>query len=160
MPASPNCGSWVPCMNARRSWRACRTRSWRSRAATAPQRPPCTRRCRSALRATTSCTCPRRHRPRPPGRLCAALLGAAFEVKSFNLVSVQNHDPGLFRVGGIDQHCLGHGIYLRGARRIFDPGAGCGRARPRHHVRYGRETSRRSGSMSEQRRRCPWVLVL
>lgn len=37
------------------------------------------------------------------------------EVEFFNLVSVHHHNPGLFGMGGIDQHLLGHDVPMRPA---------------------------------------------
>jgi hypothetical protein len=35
-------------------------------------------------------------------------LGGGLEIKFFDLLSVENDDPGLLRVTGIDKHTLGH----------------------------------------------------
>ena len=40
-----------------------------------------------------------------------------FKVKFLNLVSVNHHDAGFFRVGGIDKHFLRHGFRLHDPRR-------------------------------------------
>ncbi len=36
------------------------------------------------------------------------LFGFGFEVKLLNTVSMYHHNPGFFRVGGIDQHFVSH----------------------------------------------------
>jgi hypothetical protein len=45
-----------------------------------------------------------------------------FEIKLFDAVSADHDDPGLFRMGGIDQHLVGHFGTLGGGGRV-DPGA-------------------------------------
>ncbi|WP_305884451.1 hypothetical protein [Bradyrhizobium sp. CCGUVB4N] len=40
-----------------------------------------------------------------------------FEVKLFDAIAADHDDPGLFRVGGIDQHLVGHVLTLRGGGR-------------------------------------------
>ena len=35
-------------------------------------------------------------------------LGRGLEIKLFDFLSVENDDPGLLRVTGIDKHALGH----------------------------------------------------
>jgi len=40
-----------------------------------------------------------------------------FDVELFKLPSVHHRDPRLFRVGGIDQHCLGHASESPRAKR-------------------------------------------
>ena len=40
------------------------------------------------------------------------------KVKFLNFVSVDHHNTGFFRVGGIDKHFLSHGIRLRPAQRV------------------------------------------
>jgi hypothetical protein len=41
-----------------------------------------------------------------------------FEIKFFDAISADHHDPGLFRVGGIDQHFVGHLGTLGGGGRV------------------------------------------
>ena len=36
------------------------------------------------------------------------LLGRGFEVKVFELMVVDHHHPGFFRMGGVDQHAFRH----------------------------------------------------
>ena len=51
-----------------------------------------------------------------------------FKVKFLNLVSVNHHDAGLFRVGGIDKHFLGHLVFLHPRKRLSPGGANvCGK---------------------------------
>src|SRR5256885_16476251 len=56
------------------------------------------------------------------------------EIKLFDAIAANHNDPGLFRVGGIDQHFVGHfgtqdggGRVWRGARLSRPRGAGVGR---------------------------------
>jgi len=46
------------------------------------------------------------------------------EIKFFDAIAADHNDPGLFRVGGIDQHLVGHFGALdgggRGARRAHN----------------------------------------
>jgi hypothetical protein len=53
----------------------------------------------------------RRFDPRHLGEIDVSLERPAtgnFDVEFLKLLSVHHRDPSLFRVGGIDQHCLGH----------------------------------------------------
>ena len=56
-------------------------------------------------------------------------LGRGLEIEFLDLVTVENDDPGFFRVAGVDKHALGHGN-LRCAR-------GCGRPALRRAARGG-----------------------
>ena len=61
----------------------------------------------------------RRLNARHLGEIDVALegpLGSSLEIELFDFISVENDDPGFFRVVGVDQHALGHGI-LRRARK-------------------------------------------
>jgi hypothetical protein len=40
------------------------------------------------------------------------------EIKFFDSVAADHNDPGLFRVGGIDQHFVGHFGTLDGGGRV------------------------------------------
>jgi hypothetical protein len=44
-----------------------------------------------------------------------------FEIKLFNAIATHHDDPGLFRVGGIDQHFVGHVGALDGGRHAWRP---------------------------------------
>mmetsp|Transcript_18163 Transcript_18163/g.28373 ORF Transcript_18163/g.28373 Transcript_18163/m.28373 type:complete len:697 (-) Transcript_18163:5201-7291(-) len=46
-----------------------------------------------------------------------------FKVEFLNLVSVHHHDAGLFRVGGIDKHFLGHSLSLHNSASAAPGGA-------------------------------------
>jgi hypothetical protein len=39
------------------------------------------------------------------------------EIKLFDAIAADHDDPGLFRVGGIDQHLVGHVLTLGGGGR-------------------------------------------
>jgi hypothetical protein len=62
----------------------------------------------------------RRLDPRDLGEIdVAAQLFAlgGFEIKFFDAVAAHHHDPGLFRMGGIDQHFVGHFVTHDGGGR-------------------------------------------
>ena len=66
----------------------------------------------------------RRFDPRDLGEIdVAAKLFAlrGFEIEFFDAVAADHHDPGLFRVGGIDKHFVGHLESLGGGRRARRP---------------------------------------
>jgi hypothetical protein len=42
-----------------------------------------------------------------------------FEIKFFDAIAADHNDPGLFRVGSIDQHFVGHFGTLDGGGRIL-----------------------------------------
>jgi hypothetical protein len=44
-----------------------------------------------------------------------------FEIKLFDAIAADHHDPGFFRMGGIDQHLVGHLKTLGGGTRICRP---------------------------------------
>jgi hypothetical protein len=55
--------------------------------------------------------------------IAAQLLAlGGFEIKFFDAIAADHDDPGLFRVGGIDQHLVGHFGTLGGGGRV-GPGA-------------------------------------
>jgi hypothetical protein len=41
-----------------------------------------------------------------------------FEIEFFNAIATDHNDPGLFRVGGVDQHFVGHRGALGGGGRV------------------------------------------
>jgi hypothetical protein len=42
-----------------------------------------------------------------------------FEIKFFDPIAADHNDPGLFRVGGVDQHFVGHFGTLDGGGRAW-----------------------------------------
>src|SRR5260221_14279041 len=63
----------------------------------------------------------RRLYPRDLGEvdIAAQLLAVGgFEIKFFDAIAADHDDPGLFRVGGIDQHLVGHVGTLGGGGRV------------------------------------------
>ena len=52
------------------------------------------------------------------------LLGRGLDVEILEAVTVQHHNAGFFRVGGVDQHAFGHGSCVSGA-----PAGGARKAR-------------------------------
>ncbi|WP_425476421.1 hypothetical protein [Bradyrhizobium prioriisuperbiae] len=48
------------------------------------------------------------------------------EIKLFDAIAADHHDPGFFRMGGIDQHLVGHMKTLGGGARVCQP-AQCAR---------------------------------
>jgi len=64
----------------------------------------------------------RRLYPRDLGEvdIAAQLLAlGGFKIKFFDAVAADHDDPGLFRVGGIDQHLVGHFGTLGGGGRVW-----------------------------------------
>src|SRR5262249_20799442 len=58
--------------------------------------------------------------PRDRGELhvaCERPAAGYFDVELFKFPAVQHRDPGLLRVGGIDQHCFGHAYGTPRAKR-------------------------------------------
>jgi hypothetical protein len=43
------------------------------------------------------------------------------EIKFFDAIAAHHHDPGLFRVGGVDQHFVGHFVTHDGGGRAGQP---------------------------------------
>ena len=63
----------------------------------------------------------RRLYPRDLGEvdIAAQLLAlGGFKIKFFDAIAADHDDPGLFRVGGIDQHLVGHFGTLGGGGRV------------------------------------------
>ena len=63
----------------------------------------------------------RRFDPRDLGEIdiAAKLLALrGLEIKLFDAIAADHNDPGLFRVGGIDQHFVGHFGTLDGGGRV------------------------------------------
>jgi hypothetical protein len=63
----------------------------------------------------------RRFYPRDLGEvdIAAQLLAlGGLEIKFFDAIAADHNDPGLFRVGGIDQHFVGHFGTLGGGGRV------------------------------------------
>jgi len=63
----------------------------------------------------------RRLYPRDLGEVDIAtqlLALGGFEIKFFDAIAADHDDPGLFRVGGIDQHLVGHFLALGGGGRV------------------------------------------
>ena len=83
------------------------------------------------------------------------LLGAALEVEIFNPGSVHDDHPRFFRVGGVDQHFLGHQI--ESPRRAADPRSGRRLQGRAHTPRAADREAAAMGTKSERRRRCPWL---
>ena len=72
-------------------------------------------------------------------------LVQVFEIKFFDLVSVCHHDPGLFRVGGVDQHFLRHSAF-------HDNGPSPRGGHDRHVLLMGRlQAHRRRGGCAASR---------
>jgi hypothetical protein len=46
-------------------------------------------------------------------------LGGGFEIEFLDAITAQHHHPGLFRVGCVDEHFVGHEILLRAWARAF-----------------------------------------
>lgn len=51
---------------------------------------------------------------------------SGLEIKLFDAIAADHHDPGFFRMGGIDQHLVGHMKTLGGGARVCRP-AQCAR---------------------------------
>ena len=67
----------------------------------------------------------------------SCLLGRGLDVEIFEPVTVQHHHAGFFRVGGIDQHALGH--------LVLNSGAPPGLRRDPGGARIGGRRNRRGG---------------
>ena len=74
----------------------------------------------------------------------SGLLLAELEVKLLDPIASQNHDPGFLRVGGVDDHFVGHGELSRHASKI------------RREGRLGRPTAPRVASMLEMGKFGDW----
>jgi len=82
----------------------------------------------------------RRFDPRDLGQIdVAAKLFAlgGLEIKLFDAVAADHDHPGLFRVGGVDQHLVGHFSTLWGGRRAKRPAQGARRGDATVHLIRG-----------------------
>ncbi|WP_441519625.1 hypothetical protein [Bradyrhizobium sp. 2TAF24] len=59
------------------------------------------------------------------------------EIKLFDSIAADHHDPGFFRMGGIDQHLVGHLRTLGGGARVCRPAQGARRGTATVHLIRG-----------------------
>lgn len=70
--------------------------------------------------------------------ITAELLAlGGLEIKFFNAIAADHHDPGLFRMGGIDQHLVWHWETLGGGARVYRPAQGARRGYATVHLIRG-----------------------
>ena len=78
-------------------------------------------------------------------------LVGGFEIELFDSVPANHHDPGLFRVGGVDKHLVGHEeLSMAPPPRVgrFCPGSGANEACLGTRARSGRHWNGRDGEPS------------